>query len=93
MVTKYFGVEFMKEKYSAFTGETCVTFTEMNKPLETAFQMKATPQGVFIQGKLETPITNSKELNDFARLVADVWKAHQALAPKLVNLNGDEVRS
>lgn len=83
MYVEFFGVTFYKEKYSKLdTGETAVRFVE-DGVTSSAFKVEATSSGVNFAGTLKAPIGSRKHLNDFAALIAEAWKEHLKLAPKI----------
>lgn len=87
MVIEYFGIKFVKEKFSAFTGETTISWCEQDAG--DGMKIFVTPQGMRFEGTLSKMLTTTRDLNGYAKLIGDAWTAHLALAPKIVNVNGD----
>ncbi len=91
MIEKFGGIDFLRHKVSALSGDTEIRF-ESTSP-ELVFMVKASRKGVEINGKLfsdvnslrgfEEDCPNEINLEEFARLVAEVWKCHIYLSPKL----------
>lgn len=73
-------VEFVKNKYSSLDGRTKVMVT-LKGP--KSFCVQATPSGVELMGPLSTEISDREELDHYAQLVAEGWKEHIKLIPKI----------
>lgn len=82
MMTEYFGTKFYKDKFTRLDGLTVVSWVE-DAVVATPFTVCADRTGVNFKGTLKEPISDKKQLNDFARLIADAWKEHVKLAPKV----------
>ncbi len=82
MVVTFFGSEFTVEKFSGIDGKMTYSFTEKSDA-KIPFVAYAKPSGMTFSGTLSKEISNDAELSEFARFIADVWKAHLKLAPKI----------
>ncbi len=59
-----------------------VAFTE-NTARVDAFTMEVRPSGLKFKGVLDKEISTEGELQDFAKLLSDVWQEHRRIKPKL----------
>ena len=84
MNKQYFGTDFKIEKFTNFDGGTIVSYTQTDT--ENPYKLSATELGVRFEGKLE--IQGEDNLRDLARLIADVWKDHVKIAPKITSVTG-----
>jgi hypothetical protein len=79
-------VKFKKEKLSALSEQTQVVFTEETTfeagPADEVFRIVASKSGIQFSG-VSPEITDSRELDAFAKAVAMAWKEHRSLVPKL----------
>ena len=78
---QYFNTYFEVEKFTNFDGTTAVSYTESDTT--SPFKMTATPTGIRFEGKLG--IGTEDNLRDFARMIADVWRDHEKLTPKVTS--------
>lgn len=69
--------KFVKTKYDSLDGKVIVAYTTE----DSAFSMKASRAGVTFQGELT--LESQAELQEFAKLLSDVWTDHRKLVPKL----------
>lgn len=81
---QYFNVYFNVHKFSNFDGSTCVSYEKEGG--DGQFKMTATPLCIRFENKIE--ICSEEDLRDFARLIADVWRDHEKLSPKIITGNG-----
>lgn len=79
MTKKYFGQDFVINKFSALDGETTISY----KVLEGDFEARVTKKGMTLHGHLEKPIDSEAKLQDFAKFISDVWQDQRKLAPKI----------
>jgi hypothetical protein len=83
MHAEYFGTTFYIEKYTALDdGRARVKYVEDGVTV-LPFKCEASAEGVNFAGSLKKPLTSRAELQDFARLIADVWTEHIKLAPRI----------
>jgi hypothetical protein len=85
MIKKYFGHEFIMDKYSALDGKTKVCWIQKSTddtPLENAFVVEVDSAGMRFRGNSPT-IQTTKDLRDWAKMIDDVWREHLKLAPEL----------
>lgn len=69
--------KFVKTKYDSLDGKVICAYTTE----DSSFSMRASKAGVTFEGKLA--IENQQELQQFAKLMSDVWVDHRKLVPKL----------
>jgi hypothetical protein len=82
MIEEFFGVKFLKTKYSALDGFTTVSFEEQSE-VENKFKVMASQKGIWFEGRLEKKISSMGELQDWAKLVSMAWAEHSKLMPKI----------
>ncbi len=82
MVKTYFGTNFIVTKHDSLDGKTTISYTEQSKEA-APFTVKVTKSGMRFEGKLVQEIVTERDLQDFAKLVSDVWVEHRKLAPKI----------
>lgn len=83
MHAEYFGTTFFIEKYTRIVdGKTAVKFVE-DQVVHSPFKVEADGMGLNFAGTLRAPLDSRASLQDFARLIADAWKEHLKLAPKI----------
>lgn len=82
MIQKFMGVDFLKAKVSALTGETVVTWQEQSGEAYP-FEIRADRMGVHIKGIMKTVIDSNAKLQSFALLVSEAWKEAERLKPKI----------
>lgn len=70
------GIKFEHKKYATFDGSTKEEWENEN------LSLVADQEKVMIKGVLN--LTDHKDLQEFAKFLSDVWKAHQRLAPKIL---------
>lgn len=80
---EYFGRKFTKEKFDSIDGNTYIQFREESSNVVDPFSIRVSKQGMNFKGYLDVPISSEKELQDFARLISDMWQEHRKLAPKI----------
>lgn len=80
---KFYGVQVSKAKFDGLDGRTTVTYTE-NNASDNPFKITCTAQGITLSGKMEKVLTSNDELQDFARLIAEAWKDHTRLKPRII---------
>lgn len=73
--------KFITTSHTGLDGRVVVAFTEEQGGVD-AFTLKATPAGIQI-GSMKKVITTMDELQDFARMVSDLWTEHKRITPKL----------
>lgn len=93
MVVKYFDTEFLKSKFSNLLGQAQVDFTEHNSNDVMPFIIRCTASGINFEGTLKKSISSQDELQEFARMIADAWKEHKSLSPKIVRAGPDELEN
>ena len=72
--------EFVKDKYSSLDGRTKVLITLKG---ETKFVVQATPSGIELMSPMNVEISDREELDHYAQLIAEGWKEHIKLIPKI----------
>ena len=82
MKKQYFGVDFNVTKFDSLDGKTIVSYQEDSEETEP-FEVRVSRSGMTFKGKLSTEICTERELQDFARMISDIWQEHRRLAPKL----------
>lgn len=92
MKLQYMARSFTREKFtSILTAETTIRYvSEDDGSLsdDPAFTLEVDKKGLRIFGKCPE-ITTQNDLQDFARLISDMWREHLTLAPKITqNLSG-----
>lgn len=70
---------FLRNKYSSLDGKTRVAFKEEIPSHGDAFELIADAKGVHFSGKFL--IVNQEELQEFAKLLSDVWVDRLSLDP------------
>lgn len=73
-------MDFIRTKFTSLDNKTKVSF-QANTGESDAFQLIASGEGVEFQGKFLIP--GEQELQDFAKLLSQVWQEHRKLKPKL----------
>lgn len=71
---------FAYDKYDGLDGKTKISLVTINEP--QTFSSISDPQGLTLKG--EIVIKSEKELQEFARLISDMWSEHRKLAPKIL---------
>lgn len=69
------GIKFEHKKYDGLDGRTKEEWSNEN------LSLVADQEKVVIKGTLN--LTDHKDLQEFAKFLSDVWKAHMRLAPKI----------
>lgn len=69
-------MKFERKKFDNLSGGTSVTYTDGE------FELLATRDGVVIKGQ-SSVIGDFNELQEFARIVSEVWKDHMQLKPRI----------
>lgn len=77
------GIAYQKEKYDSLDGKTVVSYIE-DTDQPDPFTAKMNRSGMSFQGTMHYQITSEKELEEFAKFVADCWAEHKRLAPKIL---------
>lgn len=79
----------MKEEQSFLDGKTTY-FYEENAPAEIIepFKIKVSKKGIEIFGTL-SPIFNERQLETFANVMAQAWKAYDKIRVKIVLPGGE----
>ena len=78
-------MKFSKQKLDAM-GVIRVEYTDehsITDPPTSTFRIVATREGVRLEGE-SSVISDRKELDVFAKAVADAWQDHRALVPKIM---------
>lgn len=81
-----------KEKKSLLTGETAVIFSigeKRNGVLNEFGKVTATPGGVTFEGQIG--VMSYEDLQAFAAIIGDAWKAHMSLKTKIIPANQMEL--
>lgn len=91
MIKKFGGFDFLQHKVSALTGDTEIRFESLYPDMPLV--VKASKRGVEINGKLVSEVLELRgfeddcpedlPLEEFAHLIAEAWKVHLQMAPKL----------
>ena len=79
---RYFGVDFNVVKFDGLDGKTIVAYQE-NSGESEPFEVRVSRSGMTFKGKLSSEICTENDLQDFAKMIADIWQEHRKLAPKL----------
>ena len=80
-------MKFKRRKSERLSGGVCVIFEEELDASDDGsiqpFQIIASSAGVTFDG-LSSTLESRAELDQFAKAVADAWKEHEALKPKIL---------
>lgn len=75
-------VKFIVTKFTGLDGRVVVAFTEDRAGVD-AFTIKINPEGMWFTGTSEMKITTEAELQDFAKMISNIWSEQRKLRPKL----------
>lgn len=83
MTREYFGKNFLYTKVDTIDGRVRVALEEQSG-LANPFTVQATGSGIKIVGNLSCEIKTTGELQELARLIADIWAEKEKLKVKIV---------
>ncbi len=74
--------KFIRTSFTGLDGRVVVAFTEDVARID-AFTIEVRPSGMKIKGVMTMEISSEGELQDFAKLLSDIWQEHRRIKPKL----------